>query len=223
MTDCTSLEVAGWAPCTDAEGPHRRFALWVQGCTLACPGCCNPEMFVPGRGRTVAIAEIVAAIDGAAARWAIEGVTVLGGEPLQQLAAVASLCAAVANRGLGVIVFTGYRLAEARTRPGFERLYPSVDTLVDGRFDAKFSGTGTETPRRFVGSENQRLHHRTARYADDALWRGAPSVELSFVPGAAPQLVGAPALARRVVRHLAPAKRTPSAQPGVTPRNRDGT
>ena len=38
------LSVAQIVPCTEAEGPGRRFALWFQGCPLRCPGCCNPEM-----------------------------------------------------------------------------------------------------------------------------------------------------------------------------------
>jgi anaerobic ribonucleoside-triphosphate reductase activating protein len=39
-----TLRVAQVVPCTEAEGPGRRFALWFQGCPLRCPGCCNPEM-----------------------------------------------------------------------------------------------------------------------------------------------------------------------------------
>ena len=32
---------------TLAEGPGLRFAVWVQGCSLRCPGCCNPHLFAP--------------------------------------------------------------------------------------------------------------------------------------------------------------------------------
>jgi len=44
-----TLQVAQIVPCTEAEGPGRRFALWFQGCPLRCPGCCNPE-FIPFAG-----------------------------------------------------------------------------------------------------------------------------------------------------------------------------
>src|SRR5262245_33508431 len=38
------LQIAQVIPCTEAEGPGKRFAIWFQGCPLRCPGCCNPEM-----------------------------------------------------------------------------------------------------------------------------------------------------------------------------------
>ena len=49
------LRIAQIVPSTEAEGPGRRFALWFQGCSLRCPGCCNPEMlpFTGGDERTV--------------------------------------------------------------------------------------------------------------------------------------------------------------------------
>lgn len=196
------LAIAGTTACTAAEGPHLRFAIWVQGCTLACPGCCNPEMFVRGRGRMIEIDALDAAIGEAHRRGPIEGITVLGGEPLQQLGPVTALCQAAAARSLGVLVFSGYSHAEARIMPGFERLWLAIDTLVDGRFDAG----QRDDSRRFLGSRNQALVHRTARYADPALWdaqmSGGPAVELDIVPGRPVRLVGTPALAARVSRSL---------------------
>lgn len=147
-------------------------AIWVAGCTLRCPGCCNPELFAADAGATMPLADIEARLDGQRGR--IEGLSILGGEPLQQPAAVAQLLRAAQGRGLGTIVFSGYTLAEARTRPGFETVWSQLDTLIDGRYE---SGS-TELRRRFIGSSNQRLHHRTPRYADEALWRGPTRVEV---------------------------------------------
>ncbi|HET6585898.1 MAG TPA: 4Fe-4S single cluster domain-containing protein, partial [Nannocystaceae bacterium] len=171
----TALAIAGWVPCTIAEGPHRRFAVWVQGCTLACPGCCNPELWSRSGGRTIEVAALVDAVLAARERSDIEGITVIGGEPLEQLAGVAALAHAVARTGLGVVVFTGYTLALAQALPGFAALWDTLDTLVDGRFDARARARET---RRFVGSTNQQLVHRTARYADPALWLGPRTAEL---------------------------------------------
>src|SRR5947208_855180 len=64
MTE-TVLSVAQVVPCTEAEGPGRRFALWFQGCPLRCPGCCNPEMLPFAGGRQMPLAEVLGQVDAA--------------------------------------------------------------------------------------------------------------------------------------------------------------
>ena len=39
------LRVGARVPVTRAEGPGARYALWLQGCSIRCPGCCNPHLF----------------------------------------------------------------------------------------------------------------------------------------------------------------------------------
>jgi anaerobic ribonucleoside-triphosphate reductase activating protein len=193
----TTLAIAGWVPCTQAEGPHRRFALWVQGCTLACPGCCNTELWSKADARTIEVSALVLAVLAARERWSIEGVTVVGGEPLEQLDGVAAFAEGALALALGVIVFTGFTIERARALPGFASLWRSVDTLVDGRFDARARAAET---RRFVGSTNQRLVHRTARYADPALWHGPRTAELVVGDDGKHRIVGDPDVARIVLR-----------------------
>lgn len=192
------LQVAHRVACSEAEGPHRRFALWVQGCTLACPGCCNPELFPAAGGQRVAVAALVDELAAARREYGVEGLTVLGGEPLEQLEGVTALCVAARGLGLGVLVFTGHTLEELEARPGGAALLASVDTLVDGRFEAG----RRDTERRFIGSRNQRLLHRSARYAAPGLWRGAGGVELQWGADGRLSVHGEPGLARRVVRAL---------------------
>ena len=73
------LRLAQVVPCTEAEGPGRRFAIWFQGCPLRCPGCCNPEMLPFEGGRDVPLSEVVLQVEAVAAEG-VEGVTLLGGE-----------------------------------------------------------------------------------------------------------------------------------------------
>src|SRR5213075_124609 len=108
------LHVAQIVPCTEAEGPGRRFALWFQGCPLRCPGCCNPELLPFDGGRAMAVADVLQQVRGAAEAQGIEGITLLGGEPLAHAAGAAVLARGAWRLGLSVMVFTGYTLEEAR-------------------------------------------------------------------------------------------------------------
>lgn len=146
---------------TIAEGPGSRYALWLQGCRLRCPGCCNPHLLDPAGGEELEVAALVREI--LAARDHVEGLTLLGGEPFDQADGAASLCREVRRAGLSVVVFTGYTLEELRARgdAGAAELLAATDLLVDGRYDR----TRPERARRWAGSANQRFHFLTGRYA----------------------------------------------------------
>ncbi len=176
----TTLRVAQLIPDTEAEGPGRRFALWVQGCSLRCPGCCNPEMFAADRGGEVLEADEVAR--RVLQTPGIEGLSVLGGEPFEQPKAVAEVCRAVRAAGLGVMVYSGYTLGELRARgsPDVDALLAAVDLLADGRFEQQ----APERRRRWLGSSNQQLHFLSDRYRpDDPRFALPNTVELRLSRG----------------------------------------
>src|SRR3954453_4120348 len=127
------LRVAQIVACTEAEGPGRRFALWFQGCPLRCPGCCNPEMLPFEGGRRVSAADVFAEVRRAAREQGVEGITLLGGEPLAHAAGAAALARAVRGLGLSVMVFSGHTLEEARRLPdpAAAELLALTDILVD--------------------------------------------------------------------------------------------
>lgn len=156
----TPLNVANVVDRTRAEGPGERFAVWVQGCPMRCRGCCNPEQlaFVPREAVDPdALAE-------RALRAGVEGVSLLGGEPMAQAAGLARFAGRVRAGGLSVMVFTGYTLEELRARDddGVRALLAATDLLVDGRYEASLRTTA----RRWVGSSNQRVHFLTDRYRE---------------------------------------------------------
>ncbi len=159
------LRVGQIVESTEAEGPGKRFAVWTQGCSLRCPGCCNPHLFADRGGTLVEVSELLTRI---AAVKDVEGISVLGGEPFEQPEAVAELCAGAHRLGLSVMVFSGFTLAElqARTAP-----LSHVDLLVDGRYDA----TAPDTKRRWIGSTNQVLHFLSERGRADAPRFDAPN------------------------------------------------
>lgn len=155
------LPIATFLPVTEAEGPGRRAALWVQGCSIRCPGCCNPHLFPAEGGREVTADALLNELR--AVRTEIEGITFLGGEPFEQAAGLAELARGAHGLGLSVMIFTGYTLEELRSRASAEidALLAETDLLVDGRYQAEHP----ERSRRWAGSTNQRFHFLTSRYA----------------------------------------------------------
>jgi anaerobic ribonucleoside-triphosphate reductase activating protein len=177
------LRVAQIVPCTEAEGPGRRFALWFQGCPLRCPGCCNPEMLPFEGGEAVPLGDVMSQVRAAAAERDVEGITLLGGEPLAHASVAAALARAVRALGQSVMVFSGYTLAEARqlADPAIADLLAHTDILVDGPYLRE----QPETRRRWIGSANQQIHFLSERYqADDPRWLRPNTLEIRLNDGA---------------------------------------
>ena len=70
-------------------GPGRRAAIWLQGCSIHCPGCVSRDTWAPAASLTevAAVADWIEdqADDG------LTGITVSGGEPLDQPEQLAAL------------------------------------------------------------------------------------------------------------------------------------
>jgi anaerobic ribonucleoside-triphosphate reductase activating protein len=163
------LRVARIVPATEAEGPGRRFALWFQGCPLRCPGCCNPEMLPFDGGERLPVTDVVRQMEEAVRLNSIEGITLLGGEPLAHAPGAAALARAAHDLGLSVMVFTGYVLEDVLETgdPAVADILSETDILVDG----PYLHERPETWRRWIGSANQRVHFLTGRCsAADPRW-----------------------------------------------------
>ncbi|MBN2002914.1 MAG: radical SAM protein [Anaerolineae bacterium] len=153
-----ALRIARFLPVSCANGPGQRAVIWVQGCTLGCPGCFNPAMHDPQGGDLVPVEALLARI--LAIGDAIEGVSFSGGEPLQQMAPLLALLRSIRRgTGLSVLVFTGYTWEEIQALPDAAALLCCVDVLIAGRYDAaQYLGQG------MLGSTNQTVHLLTSRY-----------------------------------------------------------
>jgi len=135
-------------------------------------------MFDERRGRQVERGALVAEITDARRRG-VEGVTFLGGEPFEQAAGLAALAAAARDLGMTVMVFSGYTLEQLEGRPAAAGLLAQIDLLVDGPYDLQLPEPPPPAGRRWIGSQNQRMHYLTRAYAaDDPRMREANTIEI---------------------------------------------
>jgi anaerobic ribonucleoside-triphosphate reductase activating protein len=153
-----------------ANGPGARFVVWFQGCTLGCPGCFNPATHAV-TGKDIAVADLAAQIPAD-----VEGISLSGGEPLQQSEAAVELLDAARARGLSTLAFSGYTLDEIRALPRGPDVLARLDILIDGRYVA-----GSRLASGLRGSANQHIHLLTDRY-ERADVEATPVAEIRIGP-----------------------------------------
>jgi anaerobic ribonucleoside-triphosphate reductase activating protein len=147
----TIARVHAIEPRSRANGPGARFVVWLQGCTLGCPGCFNPATHPATGGRDVE----VESLDFGDA----EGLSLSGGEPMQQPAAALALLVHARSKGLSTLMFSGYTEAEIRALPLGPEVLAHLDVLIDGRYvSTERLASGLR------GSANQRIRLLTTRY-----------------------------------------------------------
>jgi len=143
-----------------ANGPGKRYVIWVQGCPFECPGCFNSDFqpFIPNK--LVNIATLSRRILSVKT---IEGVTYSGGEPFMQCEALIKLNKILIKKGLSIVSYSGYTLNELYQlkNPFVMEFLSQLDILIDGRFLQKYKANLL-----WRGSNNQNVHFLTDRYSE---------------------------------------------------------
>lgn len=191
----------GFVPISRANGPGRRAVLWFQGCTLACPGCWNPQTH-RFEGQSTDGSEIVERVLTLRRRGEIDGVTFSGGEPIQQAPSLIDLIKRLGELDRAPMsfgMFTGYSLAEldagrfhtyeaCADRSGvWRQIRARLDFAVTGRYNQRMP---SGLPLR--SSRNQRLHLFTDRYLQSDF--EAELVEVTIEPDGVATVTGFPVL-----------------------------
>lgn len=162
MENKNMLRVAGIVNESVTDGPGLRFVIFTQGCPRCCVGCHNHETQSFAGGADAAVDELLEKIF---AIQLIDGITLTGGEPFAQARACAVLARAVRARGMSVVTYSGYYLAEleelATRDVGVRELLDTTDILIDGPFEVE--KRDLDLP--FRGSTNQNILKKNG-----ALW-----------------------------------------------------
>lgn len=138
-------------------GPAIAAAIWVQGCLRACRGCMSPHTFDPTGGATATVASIATWLQATGRLF----LTVSGGEPMDQAAALVALIDRVrADRDWVVTCYTGHRIEEllAGGDASVLALLDRLDLLIDGAYVE-----ASHAPLRWRASSNQRIHSLSGR------------------------------------------------------------
>ena len=115
------------------NGPGNRFVLWTQGCSKGCSDCFNPETWSTNVYKELSPTQIFELIKN----FEVDGVTISGGDPLEQEDELLELLMLISTIRLrkGVILFSGFTRAEISRDPIREECLRYVDVLIDGRYE----------------------------------------------------------------------------------------
>ena len=145
-----------------ANGPGVRTSLFVSGCRHHCKGCFNPETWNFNYGQPFTQQEIDAIIKAYEPSF-IDGLTLLGGEPLEpeNQSAIIELLKQFKTKlpNKSIWCYTGFSfendiLEKFNTKSeNIAELLPLLDVLVDGKFVEELKNSALL----FRGSSNQNI------------------------------------------------------------------
>lgn len=148
--------VADYKPFVMVDGEGVRCSLYVSGCLFACEGCFNEAAwsFRYGTPWDRALRERILTDLG---HEAVQGLTLLGGEPFLNTGVCLDLVGAVRERfgsAKDIWSWTGYTFEDLLRETADKReLLSHLDVLVDGPFEI----AQRDLSLQFRGSRNQRI------------------------------------------------------------------
>jgi anaerobic ribonucleoside-triphosphate reductase activating protein len=148
-----SFQINEIIPKSRANGPGIRYTIWFQGCSLKCKGCINTEMHDPTNGKKMTVNELVEDIKR---QLEITGITLTGGEPVDQISSLVPFLKELDSLNLNVILLTGYTILELKKKSLFPELVKCLDVIVAGRYDS-----GKRIARGLRGSSNKKYYFIT--------------------------------------------------------------
>ncbi len=162
---------------SSANGPGIRSVIWLQGCTLNCPGCFNPQTHASTGGELFSAGALADALRTTMPPET-EGLTISGGEPFEQaelLTEFLTLFKQQSNRS--VVIFSGFPKEKLISEPSWQDCIRLADALICGPYNRDRQ----PDLRHYLPSGNQTLWFVSDRYTQ-ADFTGLPTNEVFIHP-----------------------------------------
>lgn len=198
-----TLRVHAQMESSQVNGPGRRAVIWVQGCSLGCANCWNKLSHSTAGGHEIKIQVLVDWLKSLWFAGAISGLTISGGEPMEQAAELFTFLEGVRSGlpSLSIGLFSGYAerelvlgqfrvdssLSHAQRGELWQRIRRHLDFAVLGRYNRQ-----QPFDRPLVTSRNQQLLLLSDRHPEGDFT--AQSVEITIGAEGMTQVTGFPVL-----------------------------
>jgi len=175
------------------NGPGNRFVLWTQGCSKGCSECFNPETWSKNIYKELSPTQIFELIKN----FEVDGVTISGGDPLEQEDELLELLMLLSTIRLskGVILFSGFTRAEISSNIIRESCLRYIDVLIDGRYEKNL-----KVDFSLRGSSNQEFYFFSNKVSMSELVFDQ-EIEISCWEGNI-MMTGFPNISRKILKDL---------------------
>jgi len=137
-------------------GPGERLIIWTVGCSKHCHKCANPELWHKKPEKDIDVSELARMIKQAIGNKMMDGVTVTGGDPLEQIVELNKLLPFLKDITGDVLVYTGYTVEETGaiiSKSEWETMRQFVSVLIDGAYIDDLNDNASA----LRGSTNQKI------------------------------------------------------------------
>ena len=175
------------------NGPGLRFVLWTQGCSKGCSECFNPETWSTSTYKELSPLQIFELVKN----FEVDGVTISGGDPLEQEEELLELLFLLKEIKLpkGIILFSGFSRNEIRENPIREKCLSLIDVLIDGRYEKNL-----KVDFSLRGSSNQEFYFFSHKISRSELVFDQ-EIEISCLEGDI-MMTGFPNISRKILKDL---------------------
>jgi anaerobic ribonucleoside-triphosphate reductase activating protein len=195
QTPTLELSKAHW-PVT-VLGPGKRIGIWVQGCSIHCPGCVSQDTWPRDPAKSIPVRDLLAWCRKVSSNT-LDGVTISGGEPFEQPQALRALLAGLvawrAASGLDFDILCYSGMPHRRLAKDHADLLARLDAIIPEPYV-----DGLPQGNVWRGSGNQPLvpltprgHARYAAHVDEAADAHGKRMQAA-VEGKRVWLIGIPA------------------------------
>ncbi|MDR0312491.1 MAG: radical SAM protein [Treponema sp.] len=118
-------------------GPGERLIIWTVGCSKHCHKCANPELWNKDPNKEIDVFDLAEMITKAIGKQAIDGVTITGGDPVEQIDELNKLLPLLREVTDDVLLYTGFTAQEvemALSKSDWETMKKHTSVLIDGAY-----------------------------------------------------------------------------------------
>ncbi|MCY3412087.1 MAG: radical SAM protein [Candidatus Heimdallarchaeota archaeon] len=153
----SDLSIGEWE-ISEIYGPGTRFVIWLQGCSIRCKGCWNTQFWSTDGGSIMNPEELASLV----ANKSVTGVTILGGEPLDQKEPLLNFVTLVKSMNYDIMLYSGYEEDEIEADPIKLQIVGLCDIVITGRYIEQLR----DTALKWRGSSNQQIKYYSDKYKE---------------------------------------------------------